>query len=187
MARRDRRDGRVGRCALWAGGKGRAQGVVIDVCWETCSGSEQGLFMTQPPRSPPTDRTPSASAGIDSTGSASSMSSAGIHANAPGGLFVPGLGYVTQFQIGRGLHQHGTELPSLRLVLYGADPDMLPPQAALQEVLNVFAHQVMSQVAQARNNAPRRTAQSVIDELPRATEAAATDATCAICQEAFAS
>ena len=99
---------------------------------------------------------------------------------------MPGLGYATQFQIGRSLHQNGTELPSFRLVLYGADPDMLPPQAALQAVLNVFAHQVMSQVAQARNNAPRRTAQSVIDELPRATEAAATDATCAICQEAFA-
>jgi hypothetical protein len=101
-------------------------------------------------------------------------------------MLLPGFGNAAQFQIGRGINQNGSELLSFRLVLDGADPDMLPPRPELQAMLNVLAHQVMSQVSQAGRNAPRRTKQSVIDALPAFTGASSDDTTCAVCQESFA-
>jgi hypothetical protein len=110
----------------------------------------------------------------------------GVLVNLPGSMLLPGFGNAAQFQIGRGINQNGSELLSFRLVLDGADPDMLPPRPELQAMLNVLAHQVMSQVSQAGRNAPRRTKQSVIDALPAFTGASSDDTTCAVCQESFA-
>ncbi len=110
----------------------------------------------------------------------------GMLVNLPGGLLLPGFGNSAQFQIGRGVDHFGTELLSFRLVLDGAEPDMLPPRPALQAMLNILAHQVMSQVAQVGRNAPRRTKESVIDSLPTCASASADDTKCAVCQESFA-
>ena len=114
----------------------------------------------------------------------------GLHLNLPGGLLLPGLGNAAQFQIGRGLHENGSELLTFRLVLDGADPENLPPQPVLQAMMNLLANQVMSQVARAGRPPQRRTSQSVIDGLQSTSQGASAelaDTSCAVCQELLSS